>query len=461
VLHPHIRNRPRYLHRCRAFEMLYRGQDHENSALAFLYCDHVSREQQTPSSLMGALLGQLINRLSSDNPIIEELVRCRSEGKHLDLNTMVDYIRRISASQPATRIRLGADGLDELLKDHRITFLKSLGTLFTESNIHFLFFGRDHAGIQAELDHSFGTTSFTWYNITGESTTNDRLLFLQNCLDSSNNWSSLDHSMRKEIFSRLMGPESTLVTLSGVFTELIATCYRFFLTNLQIKKILDQPTKRRLVEAVLSIKLPPSESSALHRVDSAYFANNDADSRNPRAETTSQSKTPPSTNEPGAFRTSETTAESRNPTSANYSSHTTEEPGAHRAKDTSESRSHTHTNHDFRYSGSEASAGTSNSAPPTNSFLPQTTQHVSNNQICTSLYIILLLKLTLPSLPHCVDSHGDINIEATSGFINLKLDYQFGGGGASFPAMAVIATGTSVLTVVRELHASARVSDLY
>jgi hypothetical protein len=172
---------------------------------------------------MGALLGQLINRLSSDNPIIEELVRCRSEGKHLDLNTMVDYIRRISASQPATRIRLGADGLDELLKDHRITFLKSLGTLFTESNIHFLFFGRDHAGIQAELGHSFGTTSFTWYNITGESTTDDRRLFLQNCLNGSNDWSLLDDRTKDMIFSHLAGPESTSVTLSTVFTELIAT----------------------------------------------------------------------------------------------------------------------------------------------------------------------------------------------------------------------------------------------
>ena len=73
--------------------MLYRCQSKENSVLAFLYCNHVSREQQTASNLMGALLGQLIDRLSFRNPIVEDLIRCRSEGKPLDLNTIVDYIR--------------------------------------------------------------------------------------------------------------------------------------------------------------------------------------------------------------------------------------------------------------------------------------------------------------------------------------------------------------------------------
>ena len=173
---------------------------------------------------MGALLGQLINRLSLNDPIVEELIRCRSEGKHLDLNTIVDYIRRINASQKATFIRLGADGLDELLPEHRAVFLKSLGTLSTESNIQFLFFGRANAGIQAELGHSFGgSTSFACYDINGASTTHDRRLFLQNCLNRSKDWNELDDGTKNMIFSHLAGPDSTLITLSTFFAELIAT----------------------------------------------------------------------------------------------------------------------------------------------------------------------------------------------------------------------------------------------
>jgi hypothetical protein len=204
--------------------MLYRCQSKENTVLAFVYCNNVSREQQSPLNLMGALLCQLIDRLSFRNPIVEDLIRCRSEGKPLDLNTIVDYIRRIGASRKATRvIRLGADGLNELLPHHRDVFLKSLGTLSAESNIQFLFFCRDNAGIQAELANSFGgPTSFTCYNINGESTTHDRCLFLQNCLNHSKDWALLDERMKDTIFSHLAGPDSTFVILSIVFTELIA-----------------------------------------------------------------------------------------------------------------------------------------------------------------------------------------------------------------------------------------------
>jgi hypothetical protein len=159
---------------------------------------------------MGALLGQLINKLSSDHPIVEELTRCRREEKLLDLNATVTYIQRISASGQLTFLRLGADGLDELLPAHRTMFFRSLGTLFTELNIQFLFFGRDNSGIQAELGNSFsGSPSLTCYKITGPSTTDDRRLFLQDCLSQSKDWSSLDDSTKDMIFARLAGPDST------------------------------------------------------------------------------------------------------------------------------------------------------------------------------------------------------------------------------------------------------------
>ena len=162
---------------------------------------------------MGALLGQLLNRITSDNSIVKELIQCQNEEKLLDLNTIVDYIRRISSSGQLAFIRLGADGLDELLPEHRTVFLKALGTLSMESNIRFLFFGRDNSGIQTEVGKSFGgPESFICYKIIGASTVDDRQLFLQDCLMRSKDWSLLDDSIKDMIFSHLAGPDSTFVS---------------------------------------------------------------------------------------------------------------------------------------------------------------------------------------------------------------------------------------------------------
>jgi hypothetical protein len=180
--------------------------------LGFVYCDHVSREEQTATRLIGALLGQLINYLSFDNIIAKELAECQRKEKLLDLKTSVLYIQRIACSGQFTAVRLGADGLDELLPEHRATFLTSLGSLFIISNIRFLFIGRDNSGIQTEVGNSFGgPDSFICHRLASEGTADDRRLFLQQCLDHSKDWYSLDDGLKGMIFSQLAGPESTSV----------------------------------------------------------------------------------------------------------------------------------------------------------------------------------------------------------------------------------------------------------
>ena len=169
---------------------------------------------------MGALLGQLINYLSYDNIIAKELGECRRKEKLLDLKTSVLYIQRIASSGHFTLVRLGADGLDELLPEHRTAFLTSLGSLSTISNIRFLFFGRDNSGIQTEVGNSFdGPDSFVCYRISSVRSGDDRQLFLQHCLDNSKDWRALDDGLKGMIFSQLAGPESTSVFLLFLVTN--------------------------------------------------------------------------------------------------------------------------------------------------------------------------------------------------------------------------------------------------
>ena len=169
-----------------SFEALHRLQFTDNSALAFIYCDHTVQGEQTPTNLIGSLLGQLTNRLAEDHPIVKELLQRQSSDKLLDLTSGIDYLRRICTSGSFTAIRLGADGLDELVKEHRSRFLHTLGALSSIPNVHFLLFGRDHCGIQTEVDKYFRkhtSASVLYLAITGDLTVNDRRSFLQERLD--------------------------------------------------------------------------------------------------------------------------------------------------------------------------------------------------------------------------------------------------------------------------------------
>jgi hypothetical protein len=163
-----------------SFEELYQRQSTDNSALAFVYCDHNAQKDQTPTNLIGCLLGQLTNRLSDDDPIIKELRQRKSDNKLVDFASGIRYIRRISTYNSLNIIRIGADGLDELLKEHRLKLLHELAALSSLHNIHFLFFGRNRSGIQGDIQSCFrDMASMTYLEITGDLTVDDRRLFLK------------------------------------------------------------------------------------------------------------------------------------------------------------------------------------------------------------------------------------------------------------------------------------------
>jgi hypothetical protein len=199
--------------RCWAFESLFRLQTSDNSALAFVYCDHTIQGEQTPTNITGGLLAQLTNRLADDDPIIKELLQRHASNKLLDLNSGIDYIRRICMSGPFSTVRLGVDGLDELLPEHRSQFLDELATLSRIPNVQFLFFARDNSGIQADIDRSFGTYDSVpiHFKITGDMTLNDRQLFLEEALQKDKNARTFNPALRDMIVNKLAPSDSTYV----------------------------------------------------------------------------------------------------------------------------------------------------------------------------------------------------------------------------------------------------------
>jgi hypothetical protein len=206
----------RECYRCLSFEALHRLQLTDNSALAFIYCDHTVQGEQTPTSLIGSLLGQLTNRLAEDHPIIKELLHQQSSNKLLDLMSAIEYLHRICTSTSFTVIRLGVDGLDELLKEYRSGFLHALAPLSSIPNVHFLFFGRDHSGIQVEVDNCFqrnASLPVVYLEITGDLTVDDRRLFLQERLNTDKDGMMFDKDLRTLILKQLAPLDSTYVVI--------------------------------------------------------------------------------------------------------------------------------------------------------------------------------------------------------------------------------------------------------
>jgi hypothetical protein len=198
-----------------SFEALHRLQSTDGSALAFVYCDHTLQNDQTPTNLIGSLLSQLTNRLSEDHPVIKELLQRRSENKLLDLASGVDYIRRIGTSGSIRNIWIGADGLDELHKEHRSDFFHAWSSLLCIPNVCFLCFGRDHCGIQSEIEGCFQDfTSITHLEITGMLTVDDRQLFLKERLAKNKDSRGFDEQLRTLIVEKLAPLESTYVLIN-------------------------------------------------------------------------------------------------------------------------------------------------------------------------------------------------------------------------------------------------------
>jgi hypothetical protein len=199
---------------CLAFEFLHRLQSTDNSALAFVYCDHTVSSEQTPTKLIGSLLAQLTNHLPESHPIITELLMRQTEEKDLDLASGIEYIRRIATTSPSTTIRFGADGLDELRKEHRSGVLHALSSLLLLPNVHFLCFGRDHCGIQSEVESCFQKlTSITHLEITAALTVNDRQLFLKQRLATDKDGRGFDEELRTLIIEKLAPLDSTYVLI--------------------------------------------------------------------------------------------------------------------------------------------------------------------------------------------------------------------------------------------------------
>jgi len=110
----------------------------ERLAVAWLYCDHGARREQTVINIMGAILKRLV---CSEIP--EDIRNAFQEGRRPLLPDLIRILRAVVASLPQTFICI--DALDECLPETLAELLKSLKDIIRGSPKTRIFLtGRPH-----------------------------------------------------------------------------------------------------------------------------------------------------------------------------------------------------------------------------------------------------------------------------------------------------------------------------
>ena len=116
-------------------------------AVVGLYCDFLSQQEQSTTSMLGAILKQLVSRGEIPEHIREAFQKAKKEfgGRGLRLPDIVEIMKRAVTAFP--RVFICIDALDESTPKHRRELLESLREIVRVSaNMRLFLTGRPHVG---------------------------------------------------------------------------------------------------------------------------------------------------------------------------------------------------------------------------------------------------------------------------------------------------------------------------
>ena len=126
----------------------------ENIAVAGLYCDIVSQQEQTITNIMGAILKQLVGKVGIPSYLREEFEEGKTEfgGRGLRLVDLMGMLRTVIAS--LSQVFICVDALDECLLKCLPELLESLRDIVRDSPSTRIFLtGRPH--VQEDIQRYF------------------------------------------------------------------------------------------------------------------------------------------------------------------------------------------------------------------------------------------------------------------------------------------------------------------
>jgi len=165
-----------------------------NKAVVWLYCDFLAQQEQSTTSILGAILKQLVSRGAIPEDIREAFQRDKGEfgGRGLLPRDMVEILKKTVTS--LERIFVCIDALDELTPRHRRGLLESLQEIVQVSpNMLVFLTGRPH--IDDEIMEFFSEAA----KIPISPTEDDIKNYLKMRLKSDTTPKAMDDQLRADI----------------------------------------------------------------------------------------------------------------------------------------------------------------------------------------------------------------------------------------------------------------------
>jgi len=173
-----------------------RGQ---NVAIACLYLDFAARQEQSSTSMLGALLKQLVTGLGE---VPGEMVQAYEEQKNFIGGRRPqhsDIVEMLQTASSKKRTFMCIDALDECVPEHRVKLLNSLNKILQKSPGTRIFVtGRPH--IQPELGRRF---SGRVTSLSMGTKRDDIIRYLRSRLEEDTTPDAMNSSLEAEILKKI------------------------------------------------------------------------------------------------------------------------------------------------------------------------------------------------------------------------------------------------------------------
>jgi len=179
--------------------------EEESVAVAGLYCDFLSQQEQTSTNIMGAILKQLVGRGEIPRDLREAFQKGQKEfgGRGPRLVDLMGMLRAAIASLP--RVFICLDALDECLPKHLPELLGSLRDIVRESPRTRVFLtGRPH--VRGAIQSYFAAVVV----ILISPNTDDIRNFLEMKLDRDEEPEAMDNDLREDIMRTILDKVSDM-----------------------------------------------------------------------------------------------------------------------------------------------------------------------------------------------------------------------------------------------------------
>jgi len=175
------------------------GARGRNATVACFYFDFAAQKEQSPTTVLSALLKQVVRGLEKVPPKIVEAFREDKKttgGRRLELGQVVEILQDIASSRPTF---ICFDALDECVAEYRGKLLGSLKQILHKSPSARIFLaGRLH--VRDEVEKQFAQRVVT---VSISPTKNDIIRFLREKLREDTKPDAMDSSLEEDIIKNI------------------------------------------------------------------------------------------------------------------------------------------------------------------------------------------------------------------------------------------------------------------